>query len=188
MKAAVFHGPQDVRFEEIDAPTLADGDVLLRVKACGICGSDLHTYKHGMFQQLGNPIEQGRVLGHEFSGEVIATGGPIPGVNLGDRVTSIGVGANAEYLRIPKERVAMLLPIGDKISYAEAATTEPLATSLHAANLANAQDNEIHLVVGPALLDWVSCNALKRAAMPKSLWRIYPKSDWPKPQNWALIA
>ena len=152
MKAAVFHGPQDVRFEEIDAPTLADGDVLLRVKACGICGSDLHTYKHGMFQQLGNPIEQGRVLGHEFSGEVIATGGPIPGVNLGDRVTSIGVGANAEYLRIPKERVAMLLPIGDKISYAEAATTEPLATSLHAANLANAQDNEIHLVVGAGII------------------------------------
>ena len=152
MKAAVFHGPQDVRFEEIDAPTLADGDVLLRVKACGICGSDLHTYKHGMFQQLGNPIEQGRVLGHEFSGEVIATGGTIPGVNLGDRVTSIGVGANAEYLRIPKERVAMLLPIGDKISYAEAATTEPLATSLHAANLASAQDNEIHLVVGAGII------------------------------------
>lgn len=152
MKAAVFHGPQDVRFEEIDAPTLADGDVLLRVKACGICGSDLHTYKHGMFQQLGNPIEQGRVLGHEFSGEVIATGGPISGVSLGDRVTSIGVGANAEYLRIPKERVAMLLPIGDKISYAEAATTEPLATSLHAANLANAQDNEIHLVVGAGII------------------------------------
>lgn len=152
MKAAVFHGPQDVRFEEIDAPTLADGDVLLRVKACGICGSDLHTYKHGMFQQLGNPIEQGRVLGHEFSGEVIATGGPISGVSLGDRVTSIGVGANAEYLRIPKERVAMLLPIGDKISYAEAATTEPLATSLHAANLANGQDNEIHLVVGAGII------------------------------------
>jgi 2-desacetyl-2-hydroxyethyl bacteriochlorophyllide A dehydrogenase len=152
MKAAVFHGPQDVRFEEIDAPTLADGDVLLRVKACGICGSDLHTYKHGMFQQLGNPIEQGRVLGHEFSGEVIATGGPISGVSLGDRVTSIGVGANAEYLRIPKERVAMLLPIGDKISYAEAATTEPLATSLHAANLSNAQDNEIHLVVGAGII------------------------------------
>ena len=108
MKAAVFHGPQDVRFEEIDAPALADGDVLLRVKACGICGSDLHTYKHGMFQQLGNPIEQGRVLGHEFSGEVIATGGPIPGVNLGDRVTSIGVGANAFQFYKRTRRIRLL--------------------------------------------------------------------------------
>ena len=46
----------------------------------------------------------------------------------------------------------MLLPIGDKISYAEAATTEPLSTSFHAANLANAQDNEIHLVVGAGII------------------------------------
>ena len=43
MKAAVFHGPRDVRFEEIDKPILAAGEVLLKVGACGICGSDLPT-------------------------------------------------------------------------------------------------------------------------------------------------
>ena len=62
MKAAVFHGPRDVRFEEIDKPVLAAGEVLLKVGACGICGSDLHTYRHGMFLQLGSPIDSGRVL------------------------------------------------------------------------------------------------------------------------------
>ncbi|MCP4211006.1 MAG: alcohol dehydrogenase, partial [Halieaceae bacterium] len=42
MKAAVFHGPRDIRFEEVATPELESGDVLLRVRACGICGSDLH--------------------------------------------------------------------------------------------------------------------------------------------------
>ncbi|MAM81397.1 MAG: hypothetical protein CMP89_11655 [Gammaproteobacteria bacterium] len=56
MKAAVFHGPRDVRFEEIDKPILAAGEVLLKVGACGICGSDLHTYRHGMFLQLGSHL------------------------------------------------------------------------------------------------------------------------------------
>ena len=63
MKAAVFHGPRDVRFEEVERPQLKEGEVLLRVKACGICGSDLHTYRHGMFLDLGNRIESGRVMG-----------------------------------------------------------------------------------------------------------------------------
>jgi len=152
MKAAVFHGPEDVRFEEIDPPALAPGDVLLRVRACGICGSDLHTYRHGLFQQLGNPIEQGRVLGHEFSGEVVQTGGPIEGIELGNRVTSIGMGANAEYVVIPKARIDTILPIGDNISFSEAATTEPLATSLHAANLGQAQDEEVHLIMGAGII------------------------------------
>jgi hypothetical protein len=47
MKAAVFHGPRDIRFEEVEKPTLEEGEVLVRVRACGICGSDLHRYRHG---------------------------------------------------------------------------------------------------------------------------------------------
>ena len=100
MKAAVFHGPRDVRFEEIEEPVLNEGEVLLRVKACGICGSDLHTYRHGMFLELGNPVESGRVLGHEFSGEVAEICGDVPGVNVGDRVVSVGMGANAEFVKL----------------------------------------------------------------------------------------
>ncbi|MEK9820838.1 MAG: zinc-binding dehydrogenase [Gammaproteobacteria bacterium] len=152
MKAAVFHGPRDVRCEDIEKPELATGDVLLRVKACGICGSDLHTYRHGLFQQLGNPTETGRVLGHEFSGEVVATGGDIPGVCIGDRVTTVGMGANAEYIRIPSTMTSTLLPFNDTISHVEAATTEPLATSLHAANLGAAEDGETHVIMGAGII------------------------------------
>ncbi len=152
MKAAVFHGPQDVRFEDIEQPTLDEGEVLLRVKACGICGSDLHTYRHGMFLQLGNPIESGRVLGHEFSGEVAEICGEVPGLSEGDRVVCVGIGANAEYVKLTRATLAGLIPIDDAVSYVEAATTEPLATSLHAANLGDAKDNETHVVVGAGII------------------------------------
>ena len=152
MKAAVFHGPRDVRFEEIDKPILAAGEVLLKVGACGICGSDLHTYRHGMFLQLGSPIDSGRVLGHEFSGEVVEINGDVPGVSIGDRVTTVGMGGNAEYIRISAEMATTLVPINDDISYVEAATTEPLATSLHAANLGAAADGETHVVIGAGII------------------------------------
>ena len=78
MKAAVFRGPRDVQLEEVEKPTLEEGEVLLRVRACGICGSDLHTYRHGMFQEvLGLPTETGCILGHEFSGEVAEVRGDV---------------------------------------------------------------------------------------------------------------
>jgi 2-desacetyl-2-hydroxyethyl bacteriochlorophyllide A dehydrogenase len=152
MKAAVFHGPRDVRFEEVEKPVLKEGDVLLRVMACGICGSDLHTYSHGMLPELGRRIETGRILGHEFSGEVAETGGDVPGVNVGDRVVTVGIGGNAEYIRIPKHSVGMLLPFDEPVSFVEAATTEPLATSLHAANLGSAQEGETHVVIGAGII------------------------------------
>lgn len=152
MKAAVFHGPRDVRFEDIDKPELRKGDVLLRVKACGICGSDLHTYRHGMFLQLGDPLESGRVLGHEFSGEIAEINGDLPGLKVGDRVVTVGMGANAEYVRIPRSMTSTLLPFDESISFVEAATTEPLATSLHAANLGDAKDDETHVIMGAGII------------------------------------
>lgn len=152
MKAAVFHGPGDVRFEEVARPELEEGDVLIRVRACGICGSDLHTYRHGLFPDLGTPVASGRILGHEFAGEVAETGGEVPGVQPGDRVVTVGIGANAEYIRIPRASVPLLQPFDESISFVEAATTEPLATSLHAVKLAAPADGEHHLVIGAGII------------------------------------
>jgi len=167
MKAAVFHGPRDIRFEEVEKPTLKDGDVLLRVRACGICGSDLHTYNHGLFLDLGSPVKKGRILGHEFSGEVAETGGHIPGVRVGDRVVTVGIGGNAEYIRIPKSSVGMLQPFDESVSFVEAATTEPLATSLHAANLGNAEDGETHVIIGAGIIGLGILQCIKASSSAK---------------------
>jgi 2-desacetyl-2-hydroxyethyl bacteriochlorophyllide A dehydrogenase len=153
LKAAVFRGPRDVRFEQVKQPTLEEGEVLLRVRACGICGSDLHTYRHGMFKEvLGAPVETGCILGHEFSGEIVEIRGDVAGVEVGDRVVTIGRGGNAEYVKIDQEGTGLLVPFDESTSFVEAATSEPLATSLHAVNLAEPRDGEIHVIMGAGII------------------------------------
>ena len=70
------------------------------------------------------------------------------GVQVGDRVVTVGIGANAEYIRIPAASVGMLQPFDESVSFIEAATTEPLATSLHAAKLG---DPHLRVTAGAAL-------------------------------------
>ena len=137
MKAAVLYVPKDVRIEEIEKPEVEHkGEIIIRVKACGICGSDLHLYNYGLFRNVGKPHNSGFLMGHEFSGDVVEIGGTIDGVKVGDRVVALAQGAQAEYIKITRCRSWGVLPIPPHISYEEAATTEPLATSLHAVNLA----------------------------------------------------
>jgi len=164
VKAAVFHGPRDVRFEEIDRPVLKQGEVLLKVRACGICGSDLHTYRHGLFLQLGNPLESGRVLGHEFSGEVVEISGQVSGVAVGDRVVCVGIGANAEFIRLTSSMLESLISFDDSVSFVEAATTEPLATSLHAARLGDVSDGETHVIMGAGIIGLGILQCIKASA------------------------
>jgi threonine dehydrogenase-like Zn-dependent dehydrogenase len=148
MKAAVLHGPLDMRVEEVPAPVLEPGDIRIRVKACGICGSDLHAYKLGMFPELGLPVESGMILGHEFSGEIVEIAGDQEGLQVGDRVTAMSMGAEAEYVKIPGFLAPLVRKFPSHIGYEEAATCEPLATSLNAVNLACPADHETHVILG----------------------------------------
>jgi 2-desacetyl-2-hydroxyethyl bacteriochlorophyllide A dehydrogenase len=81
MRAVTFQGPEQVRVEEKPAPEIvAADDAVVRVEASGICGSDLHIY-HGRV-----PVEPGFTIGHEFVGTVLAIGGDVDRVAVGDRV------------------------------------------------------------------------------------------------------
>jgi (R,R)-butanediol dehydrogenase/meso-butanediol dehydrogenase/diacetyl reductase len=92
MKAAVWHGKGDIRIEEITDPTPGEGQVKARIKACGICGSDIHEYRDGPFlipikphpltHREGGPL----ILGHEFSAEVVELGEGVSTLQKGDRV------------------------------------------------------------------------------------------------------
>lgn len=82
MKAITFHAPEDVRFERVEDPALAEpGDALVRVALTGICGSDLHVYDGAIPGVL-----PGTVLGHEFVGTVLEAGPEVGRVQAGDRV------------------------------------------------------------------------------------------------------
>src|SRR4029453_17061306 len=77
MRAAVLHGPRDVRVEDYPRPELAPGQVLLRVRRVGMCGSDLHYFQHGYC--AGFVPTRPFVLGHELSAEVAAVADDVPG-------------------------------------------------------------------------------------------------------------
>lgn len=96
MKAAVWHGVEDIRIEEVEDRAISDTKVKVKVAWAGICGSDLHAYSHdlsgtGLGPQVGepNPIT-GRIapitMGHEFSGVVTEVGSKVTNISVGDRV------------------------------------------------------------------------------------------------------
>lgn len=150
MKAAVLHAKDDLRFEEFPTPVVEAGEVLVKVKATGICGSDLP-------RVLGNgahffPI----VLGHEFAGEVVEIGENVASLKVGDRVAGVPLvpcmkcedcqkgsysqckqysfigsrqqGSFAQYVKLP-ERNAVRFQ--DSVSYEQGALFEPSTVGLH---------------------------------------------------------
>jgi len=92
MKAAVWHKKEDIRIEDVSDPEAGPGQVKVKIKVCGICGSDLHEYRNGPFIIPAKPHPlTGRsgpvILGHEFSAEVVETGEGVNHFKTGDRIT-----------------------------------------------------------------------------------------------------
>lgn len=84
MRAWVLHGARDLRLDRVPVPAPRDGEVLVRPRAAGICGSDLHYHAHG---RIGRFVPTAPfILGHEFAGEVAALGPGVTGLSVGDRV------------------------------------------------------------------------------------------------------
>ncbi|MDX2246310.1 MAG: alcohol dehydrogenase catalytic domain-containing protein [Bacteroidia bacterium] len=81
MKAAVYYGKEDIRVSPVADPILQEGELLLRIDACSVCGTDLRTYRNG-----DKKIEPPRILGHEFCGTVVESRNPSANVKKGDRV------------------------------------------------------------------------------------------------------
>ena len=86
MRAAVYNGPHDISLKEVETPRVGAADILIQVTTCGICGSDVHSYKTGLY------VQRGQIMGHEFMGRVVAVGEDVKGIGLGDRVTGFSAG------------------------------------------------------------------------------------------------
>jgi 2-desacetyl-2-hydroxyethyl bacteriochlorophyllide A dehydrogenase len=167
MLAAVLHEAKDVRVESLPDPRPAPDEVLIRVRACGVCGTDNSLYK-GEY-----PARYPVVIGHEFAGEIVEAGSAVRGLAPGDRVTvdpnrvchacaycqsgnehlcehlsSMGVhrdGADAELCVMPATNV---YAIPDTLGDEEAAFTEPLACAAHGVDLAGVRLGDTVLVIG----------------------------------------
>lgn len=85
MKAAVYYGKNNLKIEEIEIPEKLENDgVLIKVKTCGVCGTDMHIFDGDEGAAATPP---GTVLGHEFAGEVIKVGEGVKSVKVGDKVS-----------------------------------------------------------------------------------------------------
>ncbi len=182
MKAAIFHTPQDFRIEDIPYPRIEPDSVIIKVKECGICGSDLHFFNSWK--------QDGTLLGHEFSGDVAEIGSQVTGVKIGDRVVAAGgrgcgkcywcrngqyircsqlrfvgyavPGAFSEYCAVPAFKIgeyAAKLP--NSISYQVGATAEPLAVALYAVNQTRPQPEDTAVVIGLGIIGLCVIQILK---------------------------
>jgi len=153
-----IHGVNDVRLDAYEAPRPGNCDVVVKVKACGVCGSDLSYIKIGGIHRKPGGVTP---IGHEAAGEVIAIGRDVKGVSVGQRVvinpmqtpSYIGSGgpegAFTEELLVRDARVGdSLLPIPDDLPFEVAALTEPLAVALHGVNRAQAKAGDKVVVFG----------------------------------------
>ena len=154
MKAACYHGLREITCEEVEKPEIVESmDIIVRVKACGICGSDLHTYKLGLFPEISVETPKGRIPGHEFGGEVVEVGKDVQGIQVGDRVTAITMGAMAEFVRARPAYLGLTVyKLPEEVSYEEAATIEPLATSLHAFRKGKPSDGQSVVIFGAGII------------------------------------
>ncbi|HEX3660210.1 MAG TPA: galactitol-1-phosphate 5-dehydrogenase [Acidobacteriaceae bacterium] len=188
MKALVLEEYNRLVLREIPRPVPAPGELLIRVAACGICGSDVHGYDGSSGRRI-PPI----VMGHEAAGTVAAVGDSVTRFHPGDRVTFdstvfcgacpfclrgeinlcdqrevLGVscgeyrraGAFAEFVTVP-ERIAHRLP--PSMSFAEAAMLEPTAVALHAVAMSQVRGGENTLVLGAGMIGLLTLQAARAA-------------------------
>jgi len=156
MKAAIYHGIRDIRVEEVHEPKPGPGEVKIRVKYCGICGSDLHEYRHGLFPE--SPF------GHEACGEVAEVGSKVRGYQTGDRVIPLNKGAYAQYMACPQER---LLRIPPGMSWTQAAVVEPLAVAAYSIEKAGLQPGITALITGAGPVGLMTILGLKAIGIEK---------------------
>lgn len=183
MKAAVFSGKHDLKIENLEIPKAKKGEIVLKVKACGICGTDIHIFE-GDEGAAATPC--GTVLGHEFAGIVTEVGEGVKGFSVGDRVCidpnklcnecyycksgighfcpdMLGIGTTvngefAEYCVVPESQA---YKIPDSTTFEQAAMTEPVACCLHGIDMCNINAGDTVLVIGGGMIGLIMLQLAK---------------------------
>ena len=167
MKAAMFYGPQDVKVIEIEEPVMGDNEVLVEVKACGICGTDQLIFNG--FYAAAFPV----ILGHEYSGVIREMGKDVKGFKVGDTVgidpnilcgkcffcksgkgnlckeyTALGVTLNGGFAELSSVPVSNVYKLGSAVNFLEGAMLEPLACCIRGVEMGNVELGDVVVIFG----------------------------------------
>ncbi|SON60181.1 Sorbitol dehydrogenase [Mycobacterium simulans] len=191
MRASVLRDGRMVYRDDVPDPVPGPGQVLVAVRSCGICGSDLHFAAHGaevlaLTAQMtrggggmGVDLDRDIFMGHEFSAEILEAGPDTETYPAGTLVTSLPVllsdkgvepivysnttiGGYAERMLLS---APLLIPIPNGLDLKHAALTEPMAVGLHAVNKSNIQPGETALVIGCGPIGIAIIAALRRSGV-----------------------
>ncbi len=189
MKSAVFYGKHDLKIEEVVMPEVKEFDVLVEVKACGVCGTDVHIYEG---DEGAAPVTPPTILGHEFSGVVTKVGSSVTNCKVGDRVSvdpncycgtcepcrdglahycenMIGYGTStnggfAEYCAVNERQIYKL---GDNTSFEQGAMGEPVACCLHGLDMCEIKAGDQVVVIGGGMIGLLMLQLAKLAGASK---------------------
>lgn len=185
MKAAVFYKPGDVRVEEHEDPVISGDEVLIRVMAAGVCGTDLHIFDGAKgASECFPPV----VLGHEFAGVVEAVGPEVRNVKVGDHVTAdpsiecgkcyacqtgkphfcetysaTGVTYDGGFAELVKVQEKQVFQIKKDVPYEQAAMCEPLGCCLHGIDRAGIRTGDTVLIIGGGTIGLIMVQLAKLA-------------------------
>jgi L-iditol 2-dehydrogenase len=194
MKAAVFLGPERMEVREVPKPTCGEGEVLLKVKACAICGTDGRIYFHGQ-----RNVVPPAIIGHEIAGIIAEVGDGVEGHSVGDRVTvvtSIGCGecrycrkelihmcpdathigyehpgGFAEYVVVPAEAVRQdaVIELPEGMPFEEAAMVEPLSCCINGQEYLHIEPGDTVVVIGAGPIGCMHLMLAKAAGAGKAI-------------------
>lgn len=168
MKAALLDGRESLRIGEVPEPRAEAGEVVVKVKYCGVCGSDVHYFYSDL-------LPAGSIMGHEFCGTIAEVGEGVRDWSIGDRVliypfspcgqcywcwrgeqhlcsqalkSCYGIGRPGAYAEYVQVKATSLVRIPDEMSDQEAALVEPLAVGLHAVRLSKVRPGDVVAILG----------------------------------------
>lgn len=204
MKAVRLEAPGDIGIKQIEIPHRAHGEALVKVRAAGICGSDI-----GAFKGVNPLISYPRIIGHEIAGEIVELGETESDLKVGDRVILdpyrfcgkcypcmigrtnccenlkvIGVhidGGMQEFINYP---VNMLIPVSDSIAWEHVPIAEPLTIALHAIHRTRVQKGEHIAIIGAGAIGLlIAMCAMSYGAIPVMLDMVNERLEFAKKQG-----
>lgn len=188
MKAAVFYEPEKMEIKEVPIPEISESEVLIKIKACGICGSDV-SYYYGK-SPLETPDGKGPlIIGHEISGEIVEIGAMVEKkgffavgdkvvvnppqpcnaciycrqtrVNLCEHTETIGVSCDGGFAEYVKVGYANVFKVPEGMDLIDAAMSEPLACSCHAVQDLDVQLGDTVIVIGSGAIGLMMAQMIK---------------------------